>query len=111
MDKLIKKLLIGKHTVLFEPQTASLCEVQERLKQGFVFIKFIETEGGTELGVKLDNPLTSLEGADFKTGKGILKIMGTCELNFQKIRCIAEINLTTRQGKGYLELLNNNLNP
>lgn len=105
MDELVKKLSAKQHTILFEPRTESLCEIQERLNQGFVSVKFPETNGGTELGVKVDNQLTYLKEGDLNTGKGILKLVGTCELNFQKVRCNADINLETRQGKGYLELL------
>lgn len=105
MDKLVEKLSTGKHLVVFEPRTKDINEIKERLDQGFVFVKFTETQGGTELGINIDNDLTSLEKADFKKSTGSIKVVGTCELNFHKVRCIAEINLATREGKGYLELL------
>ena len=57
----------------------------------------------------MDSQLTHLEGADFEIGKGTLQLVGTCELNFHKIRCIADIDLETRQGIGYLELLSEQL--
>ena len=105
MDKLVKKLSTGKHSVLFEPRTEELREIKERLNQGFVFMKFTETQGGTELGINVDNKLTRLEEADFEIGKGTFQVAGTYELNFQKVICTADIDLETRQGIGYLELL------
>ena len=105
MDKLVAKLSTGKHFVIFEPRTEELSEIKERLNQGFVFIKFTETRGGAEVGINIDTQLTHLEEANFETGKGTLQIAGTCELNFQKVRCITDIDLATRQGVGYFELL------
>lgn len=110
MDELVKKLVSGKHSIIFEPKTKELSEIKERLNRGFVFVKFLETDGETELGINLDNKLSLLGDADFNSGIGNLRLVGTCELNFIKVRCIAEIDLATRQGKGSLELLNEKLN-
>ena len=106
MDRLVEKLLLGKHPILFEPQTEEFTEIKQRLKEGLVFVKFIDTQGGTELGLKVDNQLSRWEKADFEIGKGSLQLVGACELNFQKVRCVADIDLATRQGTGHLELLN-----
>jgi len=105
MDELVKKLSNGKHTIIFEPRTKELNEVKERLDQGFVFVKFLETQGETELGINVDHKLTRLSEADFELGKGILQLAGTCELNFTKVHCKAKIDLASRQGKGSLEVL------
>ena len=105
MDQLITQLLTGNHPVLFEPRTEDINEIKERLNQGFVFIKFTETQGGTELGVNVDGQLTRLNEGNFETNKGAIQVVGTCELNFQKVRCIADIDLSTRQGIGRIELL------
>jgi len=106
MDELVKKLSNGKHAVIFEPRMKELSEIKERLNAGFVFIKFLETQGETELGINVDHKLTRLSEADLKLGKGILQLVGTCKLNFTKVRCEAEIDLTSRQGRGSLEVLN-----
>ncbi len=105
VDRLVKKLSTGTHPVLFEPKTTTLNEVKQRLNQGFVFVRFAETQGGTELGITVDNALTSLQDANFEMGSGTLHVAGTCTLNFQKVRCVADIDLATRHGIGYLELL------
>lgn len=105
MDKLVTKLLTGNHPVLIEPRTEDINEIKERLNQGFVFIKFTDTQGGTELGINVDSQLTCLDKGNFGTNQGTVQVIGTCELNFQKVRCIADIDLSTRQGTGRIELL------
>lgn len=109
MDKLVNELSNGKHPVIFEPRTEKLSEIKDRLDQGFVFIKFFETQGETELGINIDNDLTCLSEVDFTLGKGVFHVVGTCELNFRKVRCIADIDISSRQGKGYLQLLDEQL--
>lgn len=103
MDTLVKKLSTGRHPILFEPRTNELSEIQERLADGFVFVKFTETTGGTELRINLNTQLSRLNQADFLLGKGMLHLVGDCELNFEKICCVADIDLATRQGNGYLQ--------
>lgn len=104
MDHLVKKLLI-KQPVEFESRTDALEELKERLlDMKFVFITFPETKGGTELGINVDMDLTDVKNADFTRGTGTIHVVGTCELNYQKVRCIAEIDLSTKKGMGYLEL-------
>ena len=66
---------------------------------------FTETKGGTELGVDVDLGLTDIKNADFDKGVGSIRVVGVCELNYQKVRCIAEVDLSTKKGIGCLELL------
>lgn len=104
MDPLVKQLL-AKQPIEFESRTSDLKELKERLlNMKFVFVTFPETKGGTELGVDVDSDLTNINDADFIHGTGHIHVVGTCELNYQKARCIAEIDLSTKKGIGYLEL-------
>ena len=106
MDRLVKQLIKGKHPVVFEPRSEEYDEVRKRLvEMKFVFVKFMDTMGETELGINVDNNLTTLKDANFVTGKGHIHVVGTCELNYHKVRCIAEVNLKTKKGTAYLELL------
>ena len=66
-------------------------------------IKFTDTRGGTELGVRLDNAGTNLEKADFAQATGTAHLEGTLTLNYVKVRCIADIDLATMAGSGYLQ--------
>ena len=106
MDRLVKQLSEGKHPIVFEPRSEKYDEIKERLiEMKYVFVKFMDTMGETELGINVDDSLTNLEDADFINGKGNLHVVGTCELNYHKVRCIAEVDLETKEGTGYLELL------
>jgi hypothetical protein len=87
-------------------------EIKERLTEmKFVFVTFTQTNGGTELGINVDSNLTKIENADFDKGAGTIHVVGTCTLNYQKVRCIAEVDLSTKKGTGYLEPVDENGNP
>ena len=107
MNDLVERLSQGEHPVDFESRTEDMTEVKERLEDGFVFITFSNTRGGTELGIDIDHELTNFKEADFSKGEGKLKVVGTCELDYKKVRCIAEVDLSTKKGTGYLEILDN----
>lgn len=105
MDNLIKRLLI-KQPIDFEARTDSLEELRERLiDRKFVFITFIEPKGETKLGIDVDLDSTDIMSADFNKGIGNIRVVGTCELDYQKVRCIADVDLSTKKGLGYLEFL------
>ncbi|MGE0207389.1 MAG: MbtH domain protein [Candidatus Babeliales bacterium] len=105
MDHLVERLLV-KQPIEFESRTSALEELKERLlDMKFVFITFPKTKGGTELGIDVDIDLTDVKNVDFTRGTGTIYVVGTCELNYQKVRCIAEIDLSTKKGIGHLELL------
>ena len=108
MDALVGKLIRDKLPVEFERRTESLIELRDRIENGFVFMKFTQTLGGTELGINLDKNCSKF--GCLQEGKGIITVVGTCELNFHKVRCRAEIDLETRKGLGYLELIDTALN-
>lgn len=105
INELVKRLSEGKHEVIIGYNGEMYEEIKQRIKDGFIHIKFTQTKGGTELGISVDNELTYLEDTNFEIGKGRFQVVGTCELNFQKVRCIADIDLATCHGIGYLELL------
>lgn len=105
MNELVKRLANGKHPIDFEFRTKELKEVKDRIDNGFVFVSFVQTNGGTELGINIEKELTDISKANFEQGSGTLQISGTCTLNYQRIRCVAEVNLATRKGSGNLILL------
>lgn len=107
MDSLVSKLIKDKHPVEFERRTDSLIDLRDRINNGFVFIKFTKTQGGTELGINLDKALCELSNIEGENGT--ITIVGTCELNFHKVRCYAEIDLKTREGLGHLELIDDTI--
>jgi hypothetical protein len=106
VNELVRRLSIDKHPVVFEKQSNEMQEVKHRLTElKFVFVKFTNTRGGTELGINVEDNFTCLDSANFEEGTGNIRIAGWCILNYHKVRCVADIDLATREGMGYLELL------
>lgn len=73
--------------------------------RGYVHIKFTETKGGTELGVRMDPDVCEVNRADWDKGTGNVTIVGGLILNYVRVRCHAEIDLATLKGKGHLEII------
>lgn len=102
-DDLVTRLCKGRHPVeasLRSEKTAR--SLKERIDLGYVYIKFTETRGGTELGVRLDRDALDLSQADFENQVGIVRLEGELRLNYVKVRCIADIDLRTLKGEGHL---------
>lgn len=102
MDELVKKLSNGRHPVTAE-RAGTVDELEKQIERKFVLIKFTETKGGTELGYELDDERSHLGDADFTAGTGSVRLVGQLSLNYEKVRCIADIDLATLQGEAYLE--------
>ncbi len=106
MDRLVKILADGKHPVLFEPRIDDYNDIKNRLHElKFVFIQFIDTIGKTELGINIEDELTNLKDADFENKTGMICVTGTCQLNFHKVRCTANIDLGNKHGFAKLEII------
>lgn len=74
----------------------------ESIHRGYVLVKFTDTMGGTELGVKLDQQHSDLGQADFDQGTGSIRIVGDLNLDGVDVRCVAQIDLGTLTGSGRL---------
>lgn len=97
MSPLVEKLSQGEHPVALI-RYKSLPELEEAIERGFVLVKFTSTQGGTELGVSLEE---SARAADLASGKASLS--GTLTLDYQAVRCSVSIDLETMSGSGFLE--------
>lgn len=104
MSELVSKLCVGKHPVT-TARYKTAAELGECIERGFVLVKFTETRGGTELGIPLDTARSRTTGADFKNGTGTVELVGELSLDYEKVRCIAEIDLQSLSGEGRLERL------
>ena len=106
MNELVQRLTEGDHPVRVGGPQPSLEEFQKRVQDmGYVFIKFTETRGGTDIGVKVDKNATDLSRADFERGTGVAHVEGTLTLDYVKVRCVADIELETLYGTGHLVAL------
>jgi len=103
VESLVERLSRGEHPVEVsirpEPSGPAL---QEAVERGYVFVRFTDTVGGTELGVRLDPAASDLAGADFTAATGRIRLVGDLTLDFEPVRCTAEIDLATMTGTGSL---------
>ena len=106
MDELVERLSQGDHPVTVGGPKPSLDEFRKRVEDmGYVFIKFTDTRGGTDLGVRVDKSITDLSHAHFAQVTGNAHVEGTLTLNYVKVRCVADIDLKTLSGTGHLVAL------
>ena len=105
INELVKRLSEGKHEVVIGHRDEPYDEIKQRIEDGYIHVKFTQTKGGTELGVNIDLDKTNVGNVDFSAGEGSLHIEGTTNLNYNEVRCISDIDLKTRKGKGYLEVV------
>jgi hypothetical protein len=104
MDELVARLSKGKHPVkagLLSDTTAAA--FQKRIQDGYVHIEFTTTQGGTILGMELDKEASDLSKANFERQSGNVHLVGGLVLNYEEVRCIADIDLATLAGEGCLE--------
>jgi len=104
MNELVKRLSEGDHPVeaSLRPEK-TVAALKERIDCGYVHIRFTNTRGGTELGIRLDPEASNLNEADFDRQTGKAHLVGGLTLNYVKVRCIADIDLKTLEGVGHLE--------
>jgi hypothetical protein len=108
VDELVARLSTGDHRVeaSLRPEK-TVNALKECIDRGYVNIKFTDTKGGTELGFKLDRDASDLSKADFSSESGSCRLAGNLTLNYVKVQCIADLDLKTLEGKGYLVPLEN----
>ena len=78
---------------------------KEAIDRGYVHCKFINTKGGTDLGIRMDEEASDLEQADVEKETGSVKIVGTLILDYVRVRFHGTIELPDLTGAGYLEVL------
>ena len=103
---LVTRLSQGSHPVVagLRPEQ-SVQALKEAIDRGYVHVKFTGTRGGTELGVRLDAAACDVSRADFANQAGTIHLEGGLTLDYVKVRCIAEIDLTTLAGQGHLKIV------
>ena len=101
---IVDKLCEGDHPIeagLRPERTVKL--FKEAIDLNYVHIKFTKTRGGTELGFKLNRDACDFSRTDFENGNGMVHVEGGLTLDYVKVKCIADIDLSTLEGTGHLE--------
>ena len=98
MDDLVERLSEEGQKVVVGGPNPSVKEFKRRITElGHVFVKFPDSRGGTDLGIRVDTGAT-------KTGVKV-NVEGTLNLNYVEVRCVADIDLATLSGTGHLVTL------
>ena len=104
INELVKRLSTNRHEVILGSRDESDEEIKQRIRDGYIHIKFTQTKGGTELGVEIDLKNTNIKELDMDI-KSLFHIEGITNINYNSVRCIADIDFETRKGEGYLQVI------
>jgi uncharacterized protein YbdZ (MbtH family) len=102
-ENLVACLCEGRHPVevgLRPEKTVS--RFKEAIDRNYLHIKFTDTKGGTELGVRLNHEGCDFSNVDFANGSGTAHIEGHLTLDYVSVKCVADIDLQTLEGEGHL---------
>jgi len=97
MSELIDYLSNGEHPVVLQ-RYKDAQELEERVQSGYVLVKFTDTRGGTELGLRLDKDRCDLTNLD--SGSGSVKLVGSLTLDFEDIDVVVDANVSSLEGMG-----------
>ena len=102
-DDLVTRLATGDHPVEVGLRPEKSAEAfKASIDRGYVYVKFPETKGDLELGVRLDTQASDWSQADFSKATGSVHVEGALTLNYVKVRVVADFQLNTLTGIGHL---------
>ena len=104
INELVERLSVGTHEVVIGYRGENNEEIKQMIENGYVHVKFTQTKGGTELGVNVDLSNTNIQEVVLNQEREVLHLEGLTNLNYNLVRCIADIDLTTRKGEGALKI-------
>ncbi len=105
MNELVQKLTQEQRIIASLRPEPTLEQLKAAVDRKYVLIKFTETRGGTELGIRLDPERSDLSAANFEAGTGKIHISGELVLDYVPVRFHGDIDLATLDGTGRLEVL------
>jgi hypothetical protein len=100
MNQLVKELHRPNPVECIRPEK-SIDALKACIDRNYVHIFFKET--GTELSVQLYRPECKL---DESASGSAVRLVGGVTLNYERVKCVADIDLSTCEGVGYLQLVN-----
>jgi hypothetical protein len=104
MSQLVDKLCAGDHPVELSlwPER-NIQALKDCLDRGYVHLRFTQTRGGTELGFRVDREQSRIDAASIEGAAGAVRLAGYLTLDYVKVKCVGDIDLTTLSGTGHLE--------
>jgi len=100
MNELVKHLS-ERNPIMVGRPVRNIRDLRHSIDSAYVHVRFKNT--GTEIGVRLDQRKCRLENGDFVSGKGKVHLEGALMLDFDTVRCVADIDLESMEGTGRLE--------
>ena len=104
MNDLVQRLTQEQPIIASLRPEATAERLKEAVGRGYVHIKFTETRGGTELGIRLDKEKSDVSGANYEAGTGSIHIVGELTLDYVPVRFHGDIDLASMAGTGRLEI-------
>ena len=100
---LVDRLCEGVHTVqiTLRPEL-TVQRFKESLNRDHLPIKFTETTGGSEFGIKLDKAACDFSNVDLDNGWGTAHLEGRLSVDFVPVKCVVDIDLPSFEGSGRL---------
>ncbi|HEX7645163.1 MAG TPA: hypothetical protein VF472_23425 [Burkholderiaceae bacterium] len=99
MTPLIEKLSAARQPVSLI-RYKDIDDVREAVERGLVLLKFTATQGGTEIGMQLNQ-----SGEGFKMTAEEMELSGTLTLDYHSLICTVNIDPATLTGHGSLKAL------
>ena len=105
-ESLPVRLSAGTHPVeLSLRPERNLDALLRQVKAGCLHVRFTGTRGGTELSVPLETSVVHLIADQIARGEKAIQVIGALTLDYTRVRCFADIDVSTFAGSGRLELL------
>jgi len=106
-NELVMKLMEEQDVVIIrykEGDVPNLEKLMRAIEIGYILVKFIHTQGGTELGANIKKSEYNCF-AELIESENIIKIRGFLKLDYTPVILNATISLLNFEGKGHLELI------
>lgn len=100
MNELVERLTKPQPVETARPEKTAKA-LKECVDRDYVHVMFKKT--GTEVGIQLDRTDCKFDEGDFEKSTGAVHLVGGLILNYDKVRCTADIDLATCEGTGHLE--------
>ena len=102
-EDLVTRLCRGEQSVEVRtfPEKSPLA-LKESIDRNYVYIRFPNTKGGTELGIRIDPTELGQDTANFEKPEGVVKLAGNLTLDYVRLHCSSEIDLKTLAGTARL---------